>query len=100
MRNNIVENVKTILESNLRGRENDEELTILYFGYYYSNTAYDFLLSGIPNRIPQIRRYVQKKFPELRGTNWKDRQKYSNKIKQALRSQEKPEDKKKWWKIW
>lgn len=90
--------VKELLKKNEHLRDDDNKLVANYWYKELQNssvntnsfTAHDFLnLYANGNMTPadsitRARRKLQEQFPELRGKNWKERQKHTEKVKKQL----------------
>lgn len=90
----VQEQVKILLETYPKLRDNDVRLVA---SYYYNNisninqiSAIDFLQIMVngnlpsPDTITRARRKIQEKHPELRGVNYVERQKLEKQVRQEI----------------
>lgn len=90
----VQEQVKILLETYPKLRDNDVRLVA---SYYYNNisninqiSAIDFLQIMVngnlpsPDTITRARRKLQEKHPELRGVNYVERQKLEKQVRQEI----------------
>lgn len=100
MKNWIMKNVLEILRTDLDSRDNDWILAFAYCNIYFQWMTIVFIQCNIIPKIIRIRALLQAKYPELRWTNYKDRQRHAKVMKEVYRSQEKPEELKQFYKDW
>ena len=90
----VQEQVKILLETYPKLRDNDVRLVA---SYYYNNisninqmSAIDFLQIMVngnlpsPDTITRARRKIQEKYPELRGVNYVERQKLEKQVRENI----------------
>ena len=84
---NTIDKIKTLLINSPEARDSYKNIISMY-RFHFSNDEVYVSDSFIEREV----RLLKRRFPELRDSNWASRQKYSVKMRDRFRSQEKPED--------